>query len=571
MSSSSSSLLCLTPGSIELNLLKESMDQLEKVTNSLEVLAAEAPWSELKYFDSKQHNEIEYLFFRFLVSRRVLVSLAQQQLEQQQQTSSSDSSYTNEYNKYKKIVDDAIDDVKAKIKTYSLGERLLKEEISIKDLDNSNKNSNDNNTNEENDDDDDDDDTRTRTSTIISLAAGFASLYYEGRLVRAFQNDKIAVGKLNLAFHRSDIERDTFRQIRLDCMDTTRNGRLESLENAYKCYCDINIGDDTINYDNDNQATQEIVFLLPILYEKIQKIIQELVGSSPFHLSALENKLQQTKIAKKAHITKTKARDTMKDIRAHTFKGVSRLKSPTAYLIRFSEEQKSDVFSRIKPGDLVFTYTAGYMSSVFIPGQFKHGIIYVGSPKDRVDAGLNGENVSRYKDSLPEGETTKLLEQFQVCTSSLDAELNGDVIEAVAEGVIFNNLEHLMDTHVNRLLVLRPSITSEERTGALIDIFRYLGAKYDFGFDFADSSAVVCTEIIYHAFNGKGEINFELVDHTGHLSLSADDIVEYYLTHRTSFDFVLLALEDLESTEHDACIFTGDEGISALETLMESE
>jgi hypothetical protein len=32
-----------------------------------------------------------------------------------------------------------------------------------------------------------------------------------------------------------------------------------------------------------------------------------------------------------------------------------------------------------------------------------------------------------------------------------------------------------------------------------------------------------------------------------------------------------LALEDLESTEHDACIFTGDEGISALETLMESE
>ncbi|OEU22147.1 hypothetical protein FRACYDRAFT_232300 [Fragilariopsis cylindrus CCMP1102] len=557
MSSSSSSLLCLTPGSIELNLLKESMDQLEKVTNSLEVLAADAPWSELRYFDAKQHNEIEYLFFRFLVSRRVLISLAQQQ---QQQTSSS--SYANEYNKYKKIVDDAIGDVKAKIKTYSLGERILKEENSIKDPDN--------NTNE--DDDDDDMYNTSRTSTIISLAAGFASLYYEGRLVKAFQNDKVAVDKLNETFYRSDIERDTFRQIRLDCTDTTRNGRLEHLENAYKCYCDSDIGDDTIrDDDDDDQANQEIVDLLPVLYGKIQKITQELVGTSPFHLSALENKLKQTKIAKKAHIAKTKTRDAMEDIRAHTFKGVSRLKSPTSYLIRFSEEQKSDVFSRIKSGDLVFTYTAGYMSSVFIPGQFKHGITYVGSPKDRADVGLNGENVSRHKDSLPEGETTKLLEQFQVATSSLDGELNGDVIEAVAEGVIFNNLEHIMDTHVNRLLVLRPSISSEERTSALIDIFRYLGAKYDFGFDFADSSAVVCTEIIYHAFNGKGEINFELVDHTGHLSLSADDIVDYYLSHRTSFDFVLLALEDLESTEHDACIFTGNEGISALETLMESE
>ena len=28
-----------------------------------------------------------------------------------------------------------------------------------------------------------------------------------------------------------------------------------------------------------------------------------------------------------------------------------------------------------------------------------------------------------------------------------------DVIEAVAEGVIFNNLAHIMDTHVNRLVV----------------------------------------------------------------------------------------------------------------------
>ena len=69
--------------------------------------------------------------------------------------------------------------------------------------------------------------------------------------------------------------------------------------------------------------------------------------------------------------------------------------------------------------------------------------------------------------------------------------VDADVIEAVAEGVIFNNLSHLMDTHVNRLLVLRPRITAEERAEALISTFRFLGEKYDFSFNFGDVSAVV--------------------------------------------------------------------------------
>jgi len=273
-----------------------------------------------------------------------------------------------------------------------------------------------------------------------------------GRLIKAFQNDKVAVDKLNETFYRSDIERDTFRQLSLECKDTTRNGRLESLANAYKCYCDNTI-DNNIHDDDDRskKAIKEIVDLIPVLNDQVQKIIQELVGTSPFHLSTLDNKLKQSKIAEKAYFAKNMTQDYMKEVRAHTFKGVSRLKSPTAHLIRFSDEQKYQVLSSVQPGDLVFTYTAGYMSSVFIPGKFKHGITYVGSPSDRTNVGLNEDNVAKYEDYIPEGETVKLLEKFQVMTSSLDFELNADVIEAVAEGVIFNNLCHIIDTHVNRL------------------------------------------------------------------------------------------------------------------------
>lgn len=215
------------------------------------------------------------------------------------------------------------------------------------------------------------------------------------------------------------------------------------------------------------------------------------------------------------------------------------------------------------------------MSDVFIPGAFKHGITYVGSPTDRDEAGLNADSVARIWDDLPEGEVATLLRQFEISSipslNKDEKEVEADVIEAVAEGVIFNNLCHIMDTHVNRLLVLRPQITHEERTDALISTFRFLGDKYDFSFNFGDVSAVVCTEVQYHAYNGKGQLAFELTKRAGNPTLSADDIVNYYLARPDSFDFVLLALEDTESSCHDAKIYLGDDSKNVLIDLMTSE
>ena len=148
--------------------------------------------------------------------------------------------------------------------------------------------------------------------------------------------------------------------------------------------------------------------------------------------------------------------------------------------------------------------------------------------------------------------------------------MTADVIDAVAEGVIFNNLCHLMNTHVNRLLVL---LTAQHycRVSALISIFRFLGEKYDFGFNFADTSAVVCTEVQYHAFNGKGQLAFELTKRAGNPTLSADDIVNYFLTKPGSFKFVLLAIEDKDSESYEAKVHFGDDGKDILNDLMKSE
>ena len=105
----------------------------------------------------------------------------------------------------------------------------------------------------------------------------------------------------------------------------------------------------------------------------------------------------------------------------------------------------------------------------------------MGSPRDRQESGLLPDRLAW----LPDVERNVLLRSVGV--ARLPSGQETDVIEAVGEGVIFNHLGRIMDTHVNRLLVLRPNVDSEERTQALANVFLFLGDEYDFEFDFADA------------------------------------------------------------------------------------
>ncbi len=86
-----------------------------------------------------------------------------------------------------------------------------------------------------------------------------------------------------------------------------------------------------------------------------------------------------------------------------------------------------------------------------------------------------------------------------------------------------------MDTHINRMLILRPRLREPEMQQFLLQSYTYLDEGYDFRFDFADTTYQACTELIYRALDGKGGIEFELTERVGHVTLSADDIVTFYL------------------------------------------
>jgi len=251
-------------------------------------------------------------------------------------------------------------------------------------------------------------------------------------------------------------------------------------------------------------------------------------------------------------------------VQAELFYRVSRFKNPRAHLIQFSEAQKREVVSMLQPGDIILSYTSGYVSSFFIPGKFKHAMIFVGTVEDRKKIGLVGSRVH-----LPGG---KAKERQRLKNFTQGKTLSGrpaNMIEAVAEGVKFSQLEHVMDTHINRLAVIRPVLSDRERVVYLSRVFSYLGQEYDFEFDFADASRQVCTELLYRSLNGIGGIEYQLEMRSGRLAMTADDVLNYWLDKNPeSFQFVLFAEEEPMNLGHRARVLIGKKGESRLRHLM---
>jgi hypothetical protein len=387
---------------------------------------------------------------------------------------------------------------------------------------------------------------------VLSITSALLLASHAAFVVAEFANDPIAIAQINQAYFRSEIDFGSYDRMR---DNATAPDILESV-----AYARTVISKQTEHPDSplsrlsdSDPAYHQLIVNMPARQAQAEKRLQKVAILFPSHSKA---EAMARKDAKDQH-------QSLYAVRSVLFKDVSRLKNPTSHLIKFSDTQKRAAYDQLQPGDIVLTYTAGYASDIFIPGAFKHGITYIGTPDQR-------EGLSLSPDMLPG------LDHYEPATlasnlkqRSLADGKNADVIEAVAEGVIFNNLAHIMATHVNRLLVLRPRLNDVERAEFLLGVFSYLGDGYDFRFDFANVSQQVCTEVIYRALNEKGPVAFTLVERAGHPTLSADDIANVFLESTPqAFDFVLYAEEKPGSDNHEAMVLSGAAGRQRLAALM---
>lgn len=188
----------------------------------------------------------------------------------------------------------------------------------------------------------------------------------------------------------------------------------------------------------------------------------------------------------------------------------------------------------LRPGDLLLVRAEGKLTTTLLPGFWAHAAIFLGGPDTIHDLGISEHPfVVRQKRHLP-----------------LHAGAFGHVLEAVSPRVAIHPLERCLAA--DHVVVLRPSLSAEERGLALAEAFGHLGKPYDFEFDFNVSTRVVCTELIYRAFHNLGGIEFQLVKRVGRYTLTGDDMVEQLLAQgrEAPFEPVAMLLTDQGGQVH---------------------
>jgi len=399
---------------------------------------------------------------------------------------------------------------------------------------------------------------------LLAVHAGLLLADGSSFLVSQFADDRIAMAKLNERFYRTEIPAHTYDRLRLA---TTSPGRRTRLEQAWALHLEAEASGDLAAPEGSGEATERalatIRHRLPSLHRRVSLRYTDLASRQ----GRIGQALVHSRVSDAGRGSRSMVGGAAYRARSVLFEDVSRIKSPTAHIIRFSDEQKRRVHEIVRPGDIILTYTAGYVSSLFIPGVFKHGMTYVGSPAERAAVGVSVAQAPLLS-SGRQGRFEQALEEADLADGR-----RADLIEAVAEGVKFSSFDQIMDTHINRMVILRPLLDQETRAEFLSAVFAFIGDPYDFHFDFSDATRQVCTEVIYRALDGKGGIDFDLTNRGGHPTLSADDIARYHLAVPGRFEVVLSADRSTDPDAVDefaAVIRTGPEASEWLRLQLDA-
>lgn len=162
------------------------------------------------------------------------------------------------------------------------------------------------------------------------------------------------------------------------------------------------------------------------------------------------------------------------------------------------QQQLSDI---LQPGDVFITRHDFVATNLFLPGYWPHAALFIGSETQREALGLTVDETVAKRWS---GEI--------------------QVLEAQKDGVLFRPLSETLK--VDEFIVIRPQLNKEQLIEGLTRAIQHEGKGYNFDFDFFSSDQLVCTEVVFRAFDGLGNIKLQLVERAGRLSLSAEDLLD---------------------------------------------
>lgn len=168
---------------------------------------------------------------------------------------------------------------------------------------------------------------------------------------------------------------------------------------------------------------------------------------------------------------------------------------------KVDEGVRRQLESLLQPGDVLICRHERALTNLFLPGFWPHAALYIGSETDRDRLGIEIDDERK-------------------------ARWSGDrrVFEALKDGVLFRPLETTLE--VDAVAVIRPQLDPSEIARAISRVAEHEGKLYNFDFDFFRSDRLVCTEVVYRAYDGLGPISIPLCERSGRQTLSAEDLLD---------------------------------------------
>jgi len=209
---------------------------------------------------------------------------------------------------------------------------------------------------------------------------------------------------------------------------------------------------------------------------------------------------------------------------------------------------------KLMPGDVLLERRNWFMSNIGIPGFWPHVAFFIGTFDD-IDRTFSG--IDMLGGRLP---SEYLKAKFpRICESMAQQDEYGfskSVIEALKNGIVLTSFEH--SANADYLAVLRPRVSMEHKFKAIIRALAYHGRPYDYNFDFDTDNALVCSELVYKAFEDSGNLSLQPVTMNGRTiippNLIAQKFDELFAKDTRQFDLVLY----LEGNEKQETFFQRD-------------
>jgi len=206
---------------------------------------------------------------------------------------------------------------------------------------------------------------------------------------------------------------------------------------------------------------------------------------------------------------------------------------------RVTDEIREQVAGILQSGDVIVTRHDFVASNLFLPGYWPHAALYIGSDTERDALGVQIEKA--------------IANRWQGEIRSLEAQ---------KDGVLFRPLSETLD--VDEFVIIRPQLDKKLLATGLERAVQHEGKGYNFDFDFFSSDQLVCTEVVFRAFDGLGDIEFKLIERAGRLSLSAEDLLDMAVNNRGFTTVATFGFEGCQSK-----VVLGDEALGLLKKSYE--